>query len=785
MWRRGRGRALIWWWLTAGLMVAGTGWAGEANHGTTHALLINGGSKPASNYLSHLHHLQEMVEVLEARGIPRKRIHIFSADGEEAGADLAVRDTKPGEFWLIEGTRVGNSLRPRTEVTDTRWAGVNLRPARKEALREWFEGARARLSPGDELLLFVTDHGTKNADDLDNGAISLWQEELSVEDLRELLAWLQPGVRVVMVMSQCYSGTFANLISDGKATDAAPDVCGFFSTSRDLPAYGCYPEGRDRDRLGHAFQFIDALRRQGSTTEAHLEVLVTDDTPDIPLRTSDFYLERLLADDAKDVGLAFDAFVDALLAEAWQERAAWEPEIRLLDRIGEVFGTFSPRTLAEIDYHGKQLSELVEQMKTYADRWQTTLVSAKERNLRSFMSERPEWKGRLDEEALKGLDADRRKAVLDQLLPVIQAFTRQNPGVLNRLDVLRDRAQSASEARWRLDVRKAALERMRAVLVGVAGRVLLDAKSQTTEEDALLSAREHTLDGLLSCEAFAPGTPSVSPQSLSVPAIEPYPPMSAEIDLLSEVLPSWLGVRFGSVPAAVRTSRDIAEGPAMLQAVYPDSPALEAGLEVGDIILGPPDRPFEAPGQLREWTMLSPRNTALPLRVIRPAVKADEDLEFEATLYLRAYPMEWPELPGPPQVGDVAPTLPSALQSVGTTGLPEISGRSHLLFFWATWCLRCKRAVPEVLAFAAAKGLPVLAISDENLAKVEHHLEEQQEAFFDHVAIDTLRKSFIAYGVSGIPTILIIDEQGVVRFRQVGYSPDEGLNVEDWNFLGS
>ena len=38
--------------------------------GVVHALLVNGGSQPASNYLSHLQHLQEMVQLLGQRGIP-------------------------------------------------------------------------------------------------------------------------------------------------------------------------------------------------------------------------------------------------------------------------------------------------------------------------------------------------------------------------------------------------------------------------------------------------------------------------------------------------------------------------------------------------------------------------------------------------------------------------------------------------------------------------------------------------------------------------------------------
>ena len=85
-------------------------------------------------------------------------------------------------------------------------------------------------------------------------------------------------------------------------------------------------------------------------------------------------------------------------------------------------------------------------------------------------------------------------------------------------------------------------------------------------------------------------------------------------------------------------------------------------------------------------------------------------------------------------MGDAAPPLPHGLESLSSREVPELAGRRHLLFFWATWCLPCKKAVPEVLAYAAAEGVPVL----------ETYLEQREEVFFDEVAVDPLRKSFIS-----------------------------------------
>jgi hypothetical protein len=336
------------------------------------ALLINGGGQRSGNYQSHLLHLRELHSLLLESGVPADRISVFSSDGPDPAADLAVREVSASDAWLLDGTRLARRLDTRTRYIDSSVEGTELQPATSDALGKWFQKAAERLRSGDTLLLYVTDHGRKNTEDTTNNNITLWgkDENLSVTELGVLLAQLDPGVRVVALMSQCFSGSFANLIYTGsEAGRPADNICGYFSSTERRPAYGCYPENYDKEKVGHSFHFIGALREDPSFATAQQRVLVSDRAPDVPLRTSDVHLHNILERAATARELTLNQLVDQLLLEAWTDRAAWEPEIRLLDRIGQTFGFFSPRSLGEIAELADSLPEVSRELSRFGDAW--------------------------------------------------------------------------------------------------------------------------------------------------------------------------------------------------------------------------------------------------------------------------------------------------------------------------------------------------------------------------------------------------------------------------------
>jgi thiol-disulfide isomerase/thioredoxin len=735
-----------------------------------HALLLNGGGSKPQNFRSHLLHVEQLFAQLERAGVDRSRIVVFSADGPDPDPDVALRDDAPlPDSWVVDGTRLEHPFRPPVQYVDTRLDDVAVRPATRAALKAWFDEEGSGLAAGDTLLLYVTDHGTKNADDTANNRIVLWgkDENLSVQQLGALLARLDPGVRVVAVMSQCYSGAFANLTAASAGSDRPTgNVCGYFASTADRPAYGCYPENRGRENVGHSFHFLESFAATGRLEAAHDEVLVADATPDVPLRSSDVYVGDLLRHRAEAEKRELPDVVDALLDEAWRDRLAWEPDIRRLDRIGAAFGVFSPRSLHELEEQSERIDAMVEQLKTHGNAWQHAREGLAVANLDRFVAAHPAWTDRLTEGSLAAKPWTELEPIGAELLPEMAAAVAADEVTADRFGTLRTNAERAKAIGYRMEVRQGVILRMRALLLSIAGRVLL-ADRGTSDERA-------TYDALRACENLElPPVPP--PPGTELIRAEPFPLLADDVELADSVLPAWLGIQFRQVRDALRTRDKLADGAARVLMVYDDSPAALAGIHQGDIVLGPPGAPFVEKEQIREWSMRGAPDVPRPLEILR------EGAVQVVSLVPKSMPRKWPSLPGPPKVGSVAPPL-QLDHYRGDVPVSLADGRSRLLFFWATWCGICKTAVPELLAFEAARGTEVVTVTDETETELDPFFAEWKQPFPAIVTIDESRASFRSYGVSGTPTFVLIGGDGVVQQHSTGYQKKKGLQIDGWTW---
>jgi hypothetical protein len=265
-------------------------------------LVMAGGGAPSYNEIALEKNVLYFQRTLQTMGIDPAIASTYFANGNDGQATVRyLNESRQQQFKVPE---IPHLLGASTLENFQVWMEQTLRADSQ------MPSGSAETHP---VFFYFTGHGSHNRSNENNNAMILWGEQFfSVQEFTQQLDALPTSTPVVTVMSQCYSGSFANLIYEGGDPDRAVALqtrCGFFATIKSRPSVGCTPEVNEADYRDYSSSFFAGLSGKSRTgqavasadynqddrvsyAEAHAFAKVDEQTTDLPVSTLEVWLQE-------------------------------------------------------------------------------------------------------------------------------------------------------------------------------------------------------------------------------------------------------------------------------------------------------------------------------------------------------------------------------------------------------------------------------------------------------------------------------------------------------------
>ena len=111
----------------------------------------------------------------------------------------------------------------------------------------------------------------------------------------------------------------------------------------------------------------------------------------------------------------------------------------------------------------------------------------------------------------------------------------------------------------------------------------------------------------------------------------------------------------------------------------------------------------------------------------------------------------------------------------------SLRGKVALLDFWGTWCPPCRESVPmlrELNKRYSGKAFQLVGVSSDDDVDVWKSFVAQQKMDWSEY-IDLQGGVLNSFKIESFPTYIVLDKDGIVRFRQSGLGPSTQADLED------
>jgi cytochrome c biogenesis protein CcmG/thiol:disulfide interchange protein DsbE len=126
--------------------------------------------------------------------------------------------------------------------------------------------------------------------------------------------------------------------------------------------------------------------------------------------------------------------------------------------------------------------------------------------------------------------------------------------------------------------------------------------------------------------------------------------------------------------------------------------------------------------------------------------------------------------------GELAPDFLLPTPAGGTILLSSMKGKVVVLDFWATWCVPCVEALPHLQKVGGDEVVAVAVNEQDKAESIRQFLAGKGFTF--RVADDTDGAVARMYGVSTLPTTVIIGADGMVQAQIVGWTTDTARQID-------